>query len=380
MPELRFGLAGIGAGASNLLSGFKRNPHIRMVAAADLRQEALAALAKEFGVRTYGSVEALCQDPEVDAIWVATPNHFHAEHSLLALNHGKHVVVSKPMAVTIDECEAMNEAAGRNGLKLLAGHSQAMALPIRKMAELVASGEYGKLAMVHTWHYTDWLYRPRLPAELDEKTGGGVVFRQSPHQIDIVRLIGGGLAKSVRASSFRMDPTRPATGAYTAFLTFESGAAATLVYSGYGHFDAHELTFGQGRLEGERVRGKSAEDEARLKESYRYSGQMKPEAASHPFFGLTVATCERADIRQSLRGLFVYDEAGRHEVELPIEEQRGEAEFEELYQAVMNGRPLVHDGRWGEATHEVTLGIIESACTGREVQLSRQTAVPAGAM
>jgi phthalate 4,5-cis-dihydrodiol dehydrogenase len=375
-PVLRFGLAGIGAGAKNLIAGFANSSRVRLVAAADLREDALAAMAGEFGVQTYTSVEAMCASPDLDAVWVATPNQFHAEHTIAALDHGKHVIVSKPMAVTLEECAAMNEAAVRNQRVLVAGHSQAMAVPIQRMARLVWSGEYGKLAMVHTWHYTDWLYRPRLPAELDESQGGGAVFRQSPHQIDIVRLLAGGVVESVRATTYQLDPQRPATGAYTAMLTFQGGAAATIVYSGYGHFDASELTFSHGRAGIPNIK-QQAGDEATLKESARYGRDATVKAAeTHPFFGLTLAVCERADIRQSPNGLFVYDDDGRHEIAFPVEEQRGETEFEELYQAVANGIPPVHDGRWGEATHEVTLAIIESAREGREVRLSRQVGLP----
>ncbi|HVA23968.1 MAG TPA: Gfo/Idh/MocA family oxidoreductase [Chloroflexota bacterium] len=366
---LKFGLVGIGAGAKNLLAGFASSPRVTLTGAADVRQDALAAMAAELGVATFGSVEELCERGDVDAVWVATPNQFHAQHTIAALERGKHVIVSKPMAVTLDECEAMNRAAEHNGVRLLAGHSQAMAAPIRKMAELVRSGEYGRLAMVHTWHYTDWLYRPRLPAELDESQGGGSVFRQSPHQIDIVRSIAGLPVETVRATAYQLDPERPATGAYSVFLGFAGGVAATIVYSGYGHFSASELTFDQGRPDIPTVRGHSG-DESQLKESARYTGQSRSdELAGHPFFGLTVATCERADIRQSPKGLFVYDDHGRHEIELPIEQQRGEAELEELYQAVVNGQPILHDGRWGQATHEVTLAILESTKQGREVRL-----------
>ena len=258
----------------------------------------------------------------------------------------------------------MTAAAKLSGKILLAGHSQAMAAPIRKMAELVSSGEHGRLAMVHTWHYTDWLYRPRLPDELDEGQGGGVVFRQSPHQVDIVRVIAAEPVTSVRAATFDLDPQRAATGAYTAFLGFASGAAATLVYSGYGRLDAAELTFGQGRPDIRQARGLSAAEERALKEELRV-----PATAAHPFFGLTVATCQRADLRQSPHGLFVYDDAGRREIELPANELRGQAELEELYDAVVHGRPPVHDGRWGQATHEVTLAMLESARLGREISL-----------
>jgi phthalate 4,5-cis-dihydrodiol dehydrogenase len=275
------------------------------------------------------------------------------------------------MAVTLEECEAMNQAAERSGVLLLAGHSQAMAAPIRKMAELVTSGAYGRLAMTHTWHYTDWIYRPRLPAELEESQGGGTVFRQSPHQIDIMRCIAGSPVRTVRAATFSLDAQRPATGAYTVFLGFQSGAAATIVYSGYGHFDASELTFGEGRPNIPTVRGKPAgQDESALKESARYTGQPRAsDGRGHPFFGLTIACCEKADIRQSPKGLYVYTDQGREEIELPIEEQRGEAELDELYEAIAHGKRLIHDGRWGQATHEVTLAIIESARQGCEVRL-----------
>ncbi len=368
--RLRIGLAGVGAGALNILPGFAHSPIVELAAAADLREEALAGVAREFGARTYRTVEALCQDDGVDAIWVATPNHLHAEHTIMALEHGKHVIVSKPMAVPLEECEAKNQAAERNGRVLVAGHSQAMAAPIRRMAELARRGDYGRLFMVHTWHYTDWVYRPRLAAELDEPQGGGVVFRQSPHQIDIVRLIGGGVVKSVRATTYDLDPKRPTTGAYTAFLELEGGAAATLVYSGYGRFSAAELTFGEGR-------GPTAQGDD--KDSLRYRGQPIEQATRHPFFGLTIASLERADIRQSPQGLYVHTHDGRQEIELPVEEQRGEAEFQELYDAVRHGRPAIHSGRWGQATHEVTLAIRQSAREGREVQLSQQARIPEGA-
>src|SRR5205085_2440445 len=125
--------------------------------------------------------------PNIDAVWIATPNQFHAPLAIQAAEHKKHVIVSKPMAVTLDECKAMIAAADKNGVKLMAGHTQGILPGIRKMAALVRSGEYGPLEMINSWNYTPWIYRPRLPQELDEKTGGGVVFRQSPHHIDMVR-------------------------------------------------------------------------------------------------------------------------------------------------------------------------------------------------
>jgi phthalate 4,5-cis-dihydrodiol dehydrogenase len=285
------------------------------------------------------------------------------------------------MALTIEECEAMNEAAERNGVKLLCGHSQGQLAPIVKMAELVESGEYGKLGMVHSWNYTDWIYRPRMPYELDEQYGGGVVFRQSPHHIDIVRAIAGGMVKSVRAQVLVLDPKRAAPGAFTAYLEFTDGTPATIIYNGYGHFYTSEITFGRARMVGNVKTDTTPEEEAKMKEAERYSaaGSPPPEAAEsgprHTAFGFTIASCADADIRQSPDGLWVYTREGKSEIPIPKELARGEAEFEEMYQVVVNGHHPVHDGRWGEATHEVTVAIMQSAREGREIMMSHQVAV-----
>jgi phthalate 4,5-cis-dihydrodiol dehydrogenase len=377
MQPLRIGLVGVGVGASQLLPALTSSPHIKLTAAADVRPAALEQFAREFGAQTFSTVEELCERGDVEAVWVATPNHLHAEHTIAAAERGKHVVVSKPMATTLDEASAMNAAAERNAVKLLAGHTQSMAPTIRKMADLVHSGDLGKLGMLHTWHFTDWIYRPRLPAELDVSLGGGPVFRQASHQVDIVRYIAGGRVKSVRAQVVQLDSSRQAPGAYTALLNFEDGTPATIVYSGYGHFSMGELLSGEPPTSQIGVR--TPLEEAAAKEAMRYSGSTNSPARggnSLGLFGLTLVTCERGDLRESPTGLFLYR---RGEVEeIPVEDElRGAAELEELYQAVRFEKPMVHDGRWGEATLEVCLAIHESARSGAEVLLSRQTALPA---
>jgi phthalate 4,5-cis-dihydrodiol dehydrogenase len=369
---LRLGLAGMGVGASQLLPAMTTGPHVRLTAVGDLRQAARDQAAAEYGVETHASVEELCRSPNVDVVWVATPSYLHAEHAILAAEAGKHVIVSKPLAITLDECEAMNAAAERNGVLLLAGHTQSMAPAVRKMADLARSGEFGRLGMIHTWHYTDWMYRPRLPEELDPALGGGPVYRQASHQVDIVRLIGGGLVRSVRAMTVQLDAGRGAPGSYTVYLEFADGTPATIVYNGYGHFETGELT-GKRSL-AERVPDEfAAADERTQKEALRSS--RRGQEMSLGQFGLTLVTCEQADLRESPDGLWVYERGGRREVSVP-RELRGEAELEEMYQAVAHGRPLSHDGRWGQATLEVCVAIHESARTRQEVLLSHQTASP----
>jgi phthalate 4,5-cis-dihydrodiol dehydrogenase len=366
---LRLGLAGMGVGASQLLPAMTTGEHVRLAAVGDVRQAALDQAAADYGVETHRSIEDLCRSPNVDVIWVATPSYLHAEHAILAAEAGKHVVVSKPLAITLDECAAMNAAAERHGVLLLAGHTQSMAPAIRKLAVLAQGGAFGRLGMIHTWHYTDWMYRPRLPEELDPAKGGGPVYRQASHQVDIVRLIGGGQVRSVRAMTVQLDAARGAPGSYTVYLEFADGTPATIVYSGYGHFATGELTGKQPLAE--RVPDAfAAADERTQKEALRSS--RRGQELSLGQFGLTVVTCERADLRESPDGLWVYERGGRRELPVP-RELRGAAELDEMYQAVVHGRPLSHDGRWGLATLEVCVAIHASARTRQEVLLTHQT-------
>src|SRR5918912_3378773 len=115
---LRFAIAGLGIASTQIVPEFARRPHLQLTAAADPREEGRRKFEQEFGGETHASVEELCASPNVDVVYVCTPNHLHAEHVICAAEHGKHAIVEKPMALSLDECEAMNAACERNGVKL----------------------------------------------------------------------------------------------------------------------------------------------------------------------------------------------------------------------------------------------------------------------
>lgn len=382
-PTIRLGLAGLGAGAKNLLKGIRSHAGIQLAAGADVREQAVQKFAEEYDVKPFASLEAMCDSSDVDAVWIVTPNQYHAQHAIYAARHGKHVVISKPMAVTLDECQAMIDAAKANGVQLVAGHTQSMLPGVRKLAEAVHSGAYGRLGMVQSWNYTPWVYRPRMPEELDEKTGGGVVYRQGPHHIDIVRLIGKGMVRSVKAHALSLDAARPVSGAFTAYLEFEDGTPASIVYNGYGHFDASQWNGREAGSSGTPPtlgRNATAAEQAAAKEGIRYGGSEGPTRETDQGlapFGLTLVSCELADLRQSANGMLVYGEGGKtEEVLWEKGEARGWAELDELYQAVYHNKPVVHDGRWGLATQEVAMAILESTRTRQEVIMRHQVPLP----
>ena len=87
---------------------------------------------------------------------------------------------------------------------------------VLKLRALAQSGELGRLRMIHSWRYVDWLYRPRTRDELTPGWGAGILWRQGPHHFDFLRTIGGGMLRSVRGNCQILDPARRVTGAYTA--------------------------------------------------------------------------------------------------------------------------------------------------------------------
>jgi phthalate 4,5-cis-dihydrodiol dehydrogenase len=383
--KLRLGVAGLGRAFTVMLPTFAADPRVALVAAADPRNEARQRFAADFSARTYATVEELCADPDVEIVYVATPHQHHAAHAILAARSGRHVLVEKPMALTLEDCAAMIAAARQAGVHLIVGHSHSFDAPILRTRALIASGKYGAVRMITALNYTDFLTRPRRPEELDTRQGGGAVFNQAAHQVDIVRLLGGGQVKSVRAATGEWDKARPTEGAYSALLTFDDGAFASLTYSGYGHFDSDEFSgwigeMGQAKSPNARkpLHFVNAAEEAAFKSARNYGGPAyQPPATqdlAHQHFGAVIVSCERADLRPLPNGVVIY-EAGAARLEpLPLPAVPRAEVIDELYAAVVHGSPPPHDGAWAMATLEVCLAILQSSREGRDVTLAHQAA------
>ncbi|HVG50874.1 MAG TPA: Gfo/Idh/MocA family oxidoreductase, partial [Xanthobacteraceae bacterium] len=359
-----------------------------LAAGADPRPDARAAFARDFNGKAYATIEELCDDPQVDAVYISTPHELHAAQARHAAARGKHLLIEKPMALTLADCTAIIDAARTAGVALVAGHSHSFDAPIARARALIDSGRYGALRMIHTLNYTDWLYRPRRPEELSD--GGGVIFNQAPHQVDVVRLLAGGKATSVRAHAGAWDDKRPVPAAYSALLNFENGVFASMTYSGFAHFDSDALTNWIG--EGGQTKNPDAyggarralagvatlADEQVLKCARIYGGSdfNEPRASpatplKHPHFGFLIASCEGADFRPLPDGVMVFEHDKSWFDPLPPPDvPRGEVIDEFI--AAIGGTPPPHGGEWSRATMEVCLAMQQSAREQREIPLKYQ--------
>lgn len=381
--KLKVGVAGLGRGFSVMLPTFARDQRIALVAAADSRADARAKFAADFAGNTYESVEALCSDPDVEVVYVATPHQLHAKHAKLAASAGKHLLVEKPMAISITECQEMIAEARNAGVRLVVGHSHSFDGPYLRMRELIGSGQFGRVRMITAINYTDFVYRPRRPEEFDTAQGGGAIFSQGAHQVDIVRLLAGCPAKSIRAITASWDDARPMDGAYAALLTFDNGAAATLNYSGYGRFDSDEWQNWVGEMgykksprATERKTFATADDETSFKQSRNYGGanfrmaESSPEA--HQSFGPVIVSCERADLRPMPNGVMIYCDGEARLDPLPAPQVPRVEVINELYDAIVNRVPPLHNGEWAMATLEICLAMLRSSRESCVIELRYQ--------
>lgn len=374
---LRLGVIGLGRAAAQMLPSLIAHGGVRVVAAADPNPAARTRFEVDFGGRTYATGAELCASSEIDAVYVATPHQNHASDVIAAASNGKHVLVEKPMALTVDECRLMTEAAERNGVVLVVGHSHGFNPSIKLIRALIESGEVGPLRMMTNLVYNGFLYRPRRPEELDTAQGGGIMFNQIPHQVDMARVIDGGRLESVYAVTGIWDRTRPTEGAMTALLRFTDGVAASLTYSGYDHFDTDEFHGWISELGNERQpvhgdlrreirRFASPEDEARGRTASGFAGQGVLKLAGamhHPHFGFLLVSCENADLRPSPDGVLVYDNDGVHEVSAPPARSypNKDGVIDEFYDAIVSGKAPLHDGHWGTDTMAATIALMRSA-------------------
>lgn len=220
-----------------------------------------------------------------------------------------------------------------------------------------------------------------------------MVFSQAAHQVDIVRLLGGGRASSVRAITGSWDAARPTEGAYGALLSFEGGSFATMTYSGFAHFDSDEFCGWSGELGQPRdpsqygharrrlAQVHTPDEEAALKNTRTYGAGLSLatsslEGITHNHFGFILVSCDHGDLRPTPEGVQVYADSRQYlEPLAPPTIPRREV-LDELVDAVRYDRSPIHSGEWGLATMEVCLGMPTSAYTGHDVELSQQVGLP----
>ncbi len=304
--------------------------------------------ARDIGVAVHSDLPSMLRSSALDAVYIATPTELHPGHVAEACAAQKHILTEKPMAIRVDEAQAMIEAAARAGVVLQVGHSHSYELPIARMREIVASGALGR-AMIHTWNFTDGWRGPRRAAEFDVGQGGGVHLPPGRAPVDILRLIGGGLVKSVRATTFDWDESRRSIGAHTIYLKLPTArprprsTTATAIspaptIGGIGEWGEAARP----RAEPKPAAALSPEQELAAKRK-RARNAISGERTAPAAFRPDLVSCERGDIRQSPAGLGLFGARPRGDCTAGRQESARSGMIAEFADAIA-GLPVTHTG------------------------------------
>lgn len=187
---LSVAVVGCGYWGPNLIRNFAQMPGVRMKTAVDLNKERLRHISQLYpAVHTTTSVEEVLQDPEVDAVLVATPVSTHHPIAKAALEAGKHVLVEKPMAASVAEAEDLCRLAAARGLTLMAGHTFLYTAAVNKVKDLISTGELGHIYYINTTRVNLGLFQEDI----------NVVWDLAPHDISILNYILGSEPEAVAA-------------------------------------------------------------------------------------------------------------------------------------------------------------------------------------
>lgn len=189
------------------------------------------SFASEFGARRWhADWRDLVEDPEVEAVYVATPVHLHAGQTLAAAGAGKHVLCEKPLALNVEECVRMNEAADAAGVRLGVAYYRHFYPAVERVAEVLGSGEVGTpvLAQLNAFEFFDpapqhprrWLLEKRL-------SGGGPMFDFGCHRIEVLLNLFGRV-EAVRGLAGNALFSREVEDTACALLRFEGGTQAVI--------------------------------------------------------------------------------------------------------------------------------------------------------
>jgi len=151
--------------------------------------------AGQYGVNSYTLVEEMIRKEKLDMVVVCTPHPFHKDPAVKALNSGAHVLVEKPLASTLEDCDQMMEASEKSGKTLGVVSQRRFYSPCLRMHRAISEGRIGRAAL-GTVMMLGW--RDKAYYESDswrgswEHEGGGVLVNQAPHQLDLLQWFMGG--------------------------------------------------------------------------------------------------------------------------------------------------------------------------------------------
>jgi UDP-N-acetyl-2-amino-2-deoxyglucuronate dehydrogenase len=227
---VRFGIAGCGIIGETHAAALTRIAGAELAAVADIAAERAEAFAHRYGADAHGSFEELVARGDIDVVSICTASGLHAEQAMAAMRAGKDVVVEKPMALTVESCDAMNRTADEAGRKLAVIYQKRFFPAFKQMKQAVDEGRLGRPVLGDV--YLKW-YRSQAYYDAGGwrgtwcMDGGGALMNQTIHYVDLLIWLMGPVA-SVQAYAATLAHEIETEDTAVAILKFRSGALGVI--------------------------------------------------------------------------------------------------------------------------------------------------------
>jgi predicted dehydrogenase len=234
MKPIRVALVGCGKVAGIHAAALASLPEAEFVAACDISAERANAFAAKWRVRPFTDLATMLRDAAPEVVIVGTPHPLHAEAAVRAADAGVHVLVEKPLAASLADCDAMLAAARKAGVTLGVISQRRFYEPVRRMRHAIDAGKIGAPALgvfiQYSWrdaaYYASDPWRGKWDTE-----GGGVLVNQSPHQLDILLWMMGPAAEVTGYWANLNHPTVEVDDTAVASIRFKNGGLGSIITS-----------------------------------------------------------------------------------------------------------------------------------------------------
>jgi UDP-N-acetyl-2-amino-2-deoxyglucuronate dehydrogenase len=343
--EFRIGLVGCGRISKNHFEAIRRVEGLSLSAVADVEEDRARAAGEEQGVPSFTHYAEMLESAEMDAVAICSPSGLHSAHGIAAAKARKHVITEKPMAITLEQADALVEACDTAGVRLFVVKQNRLNPSVQLLKRAVDKGRFGRIYLANTtvrWHRPQEYY-DAAPWRGTWEFDGGAFMNQASHYVDLVQWMIGPV-ESVVAKTATQARKIEAEDSGVAVLRFRNGAI--------GVIEVNVLTYprnweGSLTIIGEKGTAKIGGTAVNKVEHWAFADYDDDDKQ------IEVASTNPPSV-------YGYGHEGYYRNVLSV--LRGEAQPET-------------DGRAGRKSLELILGIYQSAKTGRDVPLPLRSTV-----
>ncbi|OPH59028.1 oxidoreductase [Paenibacillus ferrarius] len=239
--ELRVAVLGAGIIAKQHFDAIQATKGLVACAVVDYVVEKANEIADLYSIKAYSDYKEMIEQEQPDIVTIALPHYLHKETAIFAAEHGCHIMLEKPMALSVAECDEIIAAGRKADIRILVGHTQHYMAENIQAKNLIQSGAIGKLVMIHDVRHIHYFQDSRPQWFLEkEKSGGGILANLGTHSIDKIQWLTDQSVRKLRASTSHYGSRGNVEGSGMIYLELEEGIPATIVQSGYAGASRNE--------------------------------------------------------------------------------------------------------------------------------------------